>query len=65
MVLTIVTQSLEGGEICYWTDWLNPLQSGPDKISSLCPMPYTGIGAITWEETNIQVTRAALRMAPA
>ena len=25
---------------------------------------YTGIGAITWEEVNIQATRAALRMAP-
>ena len=25
---------------------------------------YTGIGAITWEDTNIQATRAALSMAP-
>ena len=25
---------------------------------------YTGIGAITWEETNIQVTSAAFKNAP-
>jgi hypothetical protein len=36
-------------------------------IPTSCFLPFsvqTGIGATTWEDTNIQVTRAALRTAP-